>query len=267
MGLFQNLIEVNGKATWSEDVPEKLQDLSSWAIHETTKSGKWRSYEGVAMWARWSIEYTNRGINKASDWFAEGIRNGEIADNEYTSNLSNPGREIPEMEKTQMLEDYLAAIETAQQISNELSMNLPPDQCVQAKLIAGRAILLFDMAATQLKLGNMELFIDGLYDACYADRASAYYASWKMGECNAEPNHSILARKGAQARSGRYQPLRDKAIELANAKKFKSRRQAAISIAPEITELSKQLGIGLSEQQAEITITRWLQEQGLPANI
>ena len=40
-----------------------------------------------------------------------------------------------------------------------------------------------------------------------------------------------------------------------------------MTIQPEIIAESKKLKIPLSEAQAEITITGWLKEMGLPANI
>lgn len=75
------------------------------------------------------------------------------------------------------------------------------------------------------------------------------------------------AKKGALGRNAKYQPLKELAAKLVNAKNFNSRRNAAMTIQPEIIAESKKLKIPLSEAQAEITITGWLKEMGLPANI
>ena len=75
------------------------------------------------------------------------------------------------------------------------------------------------------------------------------------------------AKKGAIAKKAQYKPLKELAEKLVNGKNFKSRRQAAITITPAIVAKSRQLNIPLSETQAEITITGWLKEMGLPANI
>jgi hypothetical protein len=75
------------------------------------------------------------------------------------------------------------------------------------------------------------------------------------------------AKNGAKGRAEKYQPLKDRAFELVNARKWQSRRNAAQTIEPEILGLAKSLNIPLSEAQAEITITGWLKDAGLPANI
>ena len=77
----------------------------------------------------------------------------------------------------------------------------------------------------------------------------------------------ILAKQGAIAKNTKYDLLKELAISLVNEKKFKSRRNAVMTIKPAILAESKKLGIGMSEAQAEITITGWLKKLGLPANI
>ncbi len=76
-----------------------------------------------------------------------------------------------------------------------------------------------------------------------------------------------LAKKGGKGRGEKYKPLKELAAQLVNAGKFKSRRNAAKTIAPEIIAKSKELGFLLSKDQAETTITGWLKEMGLPVNI
>lgn len=78
---------------------------------------------------------------------------------------------------------------------------------------------------------------------------------------------SSHAKKGAIGKKAKYQPLKELAAKLVNERKFKSKRNAAQTIAPIILAESRKLGIALSENQAEITITGWLTELGLPASI
>ncbi len=78
---------------------------------------------------------------------------------------------------------------------------------------------------------------------------------------------NAMAKSGAAGKKAKYQPLRNLAEKLVREKNFKSRRNAAKTIMPEIIAESKKLNIFLSEDQAEITITGWLKEMGLPANV
>ena len=75
------------------------------------------------------------------------------------------------------------------------------------------------------------------------------------------------AKKGGIGKSAKNQPLKELAATLVNARKFTSRRNAAKTITPEILAKSLELGIALSKDQAEQTITGWLKEMGLPANV
>jgi len=76
-----------------------------------------------------------------------------------------------------------------------------------------------------------------------------------------------LAKLGGTAKNKRYDPLKKLVIERVNTKNYPSRRNAAISLTPEVLEKAKELGIYLSADQAVITITSWLKAVGLPANI
>lgn len=79
-----------------------------------------------------------------------------------------------------------------------------------------------------------------------------------VGQIIAHRN-SDRAAVAAKGRSGKYDPLRKLAGELAVKKPFTSRRQAALSMKAEILAAAKDLGISLSEPQAERTITGWLE--------
>lgn len=67
-----------------------------------------------------------------------------------------------------------------------------------------------------------------------------------------------LASAGGKGRSKKYDALKQRVIERYEAKRWKSPRDAAISMEPEIVELSKQLGIPLSDRQAWERIYKWL---------
>lgn len=71
-----------------------------------------------------------------------------------------------------------------------------------------------------------------------------------------------VATAGGKGRDALYEPLRDLANKLAQEKNFKSRRNAAMSIAPQIINRSKELGLNMSEAQAPITISGWLKDKG-----
>ena len=68
----------------------------------------------------------------------------------------------------------------------------------------------------------------------------------------------IFATAGATGRDAIFKPLRALAKKLAANGSYPSKRQAAKKIAPEVIKLSKELNINLSEDQAELTIQRWL---------
>lgn len=75
--------------------------------------------------------------------------------------------------------------------------------------------------------------------------------------------------KAGKAKAARYKPLKDLARDLVTNGSYKSRRNAAISIAPKILEKGLNLNpkVVLSEEQSVQTITGWLKDMGLPANI
>lgn len=74
---------------------------------------------------------------------------------------------------------------------------------------------------------------------------------------------SKRGRTGAEARTAKYQCLKDRVRELAEAGNFPSKRRAALSMEKEIVNLARSRGLSLSPDQAERTITKWLTEMGL----
>lgn len=121
--------------------------------------------------------------------------------------------------------------------------------------------------------------ITGLIEKDAVKSASSFLYSARAIECINSVMADILsvdsinkafsdrAHKGASARNATYEPLRRMAKELVNLRNFRSRRNAAMSIKSAIIAESKKLNIPLSESQAEITITGWLSDMGLPANV
>lgn len=121
--------------------------------------------------------------------------------------------------------------------------------------------------------------ITGLLEKDAVKSASCFHYSAKAIDCIFEQilyeskddlvrkAFSDRARKGALARNSRYEPLREMVKELVESRNFKSRRNAAMTIKQEIISESIKLNIPFSEAQAEITITNWLSQMGLPANI
>lgn len=75
-----------------------------------------------------------------------------------------------------------------------------------------------------------------------------------------------MGKGGGDGKANTYDPLRHRvrafAEELKSNGKWKSRRNTAMTIAPEIVEMSMKLGLNMSEQQAPITIDGWLKKMG-----
>lgn len=69
-----------------------------------------------------------------------------------------------------------------------------------------------------------------------------------------------IARSGGLGRRDRYEPLKQFSFEAVQKRKYPSRRNAALSIKPDVLKLAAELGIAMSEQQAEKTITGWLKD-------
>ncbi|KAJ3473181.1 hypothetical protein NLI96_g13098 [Meripilus lineatus] len=69
---------------------------------------------------------------------------------------------------------------------------------------------------------------------------------------------SNRGQAGAKKRDAKFVPLRNLARELAAKKNYPSKRNAALSIKDEVLASAKDHEINLSADQAERTITRWL---------
>lgn len=77
--------------------------------------------------------------------------------------------------------------------------------------------------------------------------------------------------KGGKNAAKRFDPLKERVKEFAEQLKstgrWKSVRNTAITIAPEIVENSNKLGLNMSPQQAPLTIRDWLNEMGFNEKI
>lgn len=75
-------------------------------------------------------------------------------------------------------------------------------------------------------------------------------------ELNSAPQR--LARAGGKGKSQKYDVLKKRVIELYEAKKWNSPREAAQKIEADIIELSKDAGVPLSGSQPWETIHKWI---------
>lgn len=128
--------------------------------------------------------------------------------------------------------------------------------------IAVAALFCFDRAIASNSRNRFQVASDWLESA----DELYFYSSREQNRTEKQIRREI-AFKGGMAKKAKYKPLKELAEKLVNAKNFKSRRNAAKTIAPEIVTESEKLGIALSKDQAEITIYKWLKEMGLPADI
>lgn len=69
---------------------------------------------------------------------------------------------------------------------------------------------------------------------------------------------SSRSRAGAMARTAKFEPLRELARKMATERQYPSMRNAALTIAPIIVAKSKEIGLHMSQSQAESTIKSWL---------
>ncbi|RQZ27142.1 hypothetical protein DIE16_31990 [Burkholderia sp. Bp9090] len=108
---------------------------------------------------------------------------------------------------------------------------------------------------------------DGNRDLGWSHAASAQYF---LGRIEAllilEPAlahaNTVRGKSGATKRDEKFGPLRALARDLAARRYYPSKRNAALSIKPEILAAAKVQNVVLSEMQAERTITGWL--DGMP---
>ncbi len=114
--------------------------------------------------------------------------------------------------------------------------------CVVASISPAGASTVYTLTQASMFVGVTKGYVDGLPDE------------------DVEDSLLLMARAGAKGRDSKYQPMRDFARAEALKRNFPSRRNAALTLKPNILEMSKKLGVNLSEQQAEKTITGWLSD-------
>lgn len=109
------------------------------------------------------------------------------------------------------------------------------------------------------------LHTSGNSDAGWIDASFAQYwlgalTGAMLADRIAKTALTTKARSGGAKRAERYEPLRQRARELAAAGGYPSRRQAAKKIRDEIFALSVKNKTPLKAEQAEITIYGWLKD-------
>jgi hypothetical protein len=113
-------------------------------------------------------------------------------------------------------------------------------------------------------------------EAAVADEAGLQLRAWNQvasaafqlgtleGFVMVEPAMAFIqASRGSEAaktRNEKYTPLREHAVNLARQGSFRTKRQAALGVKEAVLAEASKLGIYLSEQQAERTITTWLEK-------
>lgn len=133
--------------------------------------------------------------------------------------------------------------------------------------VAELEMLKFQLSSMSSLLGAQKRVIEAHKDAEIAEDEFSNVAVdgiYALGDVISELREELnsapqkLARAGGEGRANRYNALKLRVFELYQAKRWKSPRDAAIAMEPEIIELSKKLGIPLSERQAWERIYKWL---------
>ncbi|WP_243671888.1 hypothetical protein [Paraburkholderia kirstenboschensis] len=75
--------------------------------------------------------------------------------------------------------------------------------------------------------------------------------------------NSSNGSKGQAKRDEKYDPLRQKAIEMARAGSYDSRNHAAYQISLKIIDLPEFKNAGMSAQSAKDTVARWLKKENI----
>lgn len=264
---------------WKDGIPDEFMLMTSfsWFEVETSLSPKLRK------WVKLSL---NLLVFIAKEIIQSGLsqlQKKEITEAEYNQILAY-SKNIPPIEATKLLVDYLRDEDHQRLLidnqveSNETSGNDEYSPIV-VRILAARAIFLLDQAITYWQEGRLQDFLQILAAAIDANmRSSDESTDAFIEEFTLKHDKTIeeiqkegrkkTAQSGGNARSDKYQPLRDKTKEMAATMKIKSIRDAARNLAPKINEWALQNDYPpLSETQKEITIARWLKEAGLQANI
>ncbi|MGZ7175994.1 hypothetical protein ACXKTX_20455 [Burkholderia gladioli] len=70
------------------------------------------------------------------------------------------------------------------------------------------------------------------------------------------------AKKGAEAKDEKFEPIRQFALNLAESGAYPSRRQAVLAIKEQVLTYATSLGVSMSVQQSDKTIDGWLKDLG-----
>lgn len=149
-----------------------------------------------------------------------------------------------------------------------------------AKILAARAVILFDDAVSFWLSSQYDNFLNVIYNATYLSNTAvnwetafqfalenelSEYKKGLNGDGRRENQASEFARKGGKAKSKALDPYRKMAIEGALAGNFTSRRSAAHEMSRRINEYCEKNGIPfpLKPLQAPTTVCGWLKDAGL----
>ncbi|UCV29384.1 hypothetical protein [Ferribacterium limneticum] len=85
-----------------------------------------------------------------------------------------------------------------------------------------------------------------------------------QAELGESPNQKVdmreAGKKGGSARAEKYKKLEEIAVAMYEAGNYKSMRQAALKITPDLFDKARTLGISLSESNAERTAYDWIRK-------
>ena len=271
---------------WKEGVPSVLQEMAFPVIELTARFGSLFANNTALDWSQLSLKLEALAVQQVVENIHGDFHRGIIQKVEFeqkmlkVENLSNEHR-------IDLLIDFIKNNPELCRTTPELEpiARLYPIVFRPAQALAGRALIFFDEAVTLWETDRTERFLNTLSNAIYladyatelSDQFTAEFEAWIEGEPHnlSTPSpeeaekHALteMARKGGEGKKAKYQPLKELAIQLVSEGNFKSRRNAAISVTQKVIEHGRRIGIPLSEDQATQTITGWLKDAGLPANI
>ena len=120
------------------------------------------------------------------------------------------------------------------------------------------------------KDGNNKNKLDAMNELKKIEAQKSYIEGLKYGiDFGKKIEKKSFAKKGGNAKTAKYQPLKDfaKQLLISSDRTYPSARNASIAIESQIIAEGINIGIKFSEQQARITIYDWVRKMGLPANI
>lgn len=280
------------RTTWKKDAPEAIQAMAYHALELTERYEILLPWTSAARWAQISLELESLAVARETKKIHLQVAAGQHSENLAAESIQM----LAQLSADDRIDLLVDLLQSDQELNENKTDPLLQEvwqgplhlHCRRSRALAGRALLLFDEAVTLWEVERGHQFLETLSSAVYlADLARSWSTQYDsdLAEFIAEATNAVgdgapqpddvmklaaveMARKGGQARGATYQGLKDIAIQLASEGNFKSRRNAAITIAPKLIELSKRNSHlpRLSQDQAVTTVKDWLKEAGLPVN-